>query len=135
MIKNHFHDDLNFINSVKDEFVQQILFWSLENIVPLRELNSTEAIVTSYEDIKSNPRHEVNRIFSYLSLDLPHNLDTKLDKPSRTSWNQGKHKPNIERKIIEESSVVLSYFGLDKLYSGPDSPPPKLAEKSVLESF
>lgn len=134
LVKSHFINDFDFLKSIETEFGKQLAFWSIENIVPLRELSEGDAYAIAYEDIKDDPMNELNRISSNLGISTQKLDLNSIMKPSRTSWTNSKATTVLDSDI-EEGYRILEHFGLDSIYGKDERRLPKLATRNIFSEF
>lgn len=132
LVNTHFANDIDFLKSVEDPFVKQIAFWSMQNIVPLRELSGSDAFVLAYEDLVHFPAQELERLTSHLKISPP--PLSMLGKQSRTS-NPSRRKYSPTSEQIAGSMHVLKRFSLDLLYPDEKPNPPKFFERDILSMY
>jgi hypothetical protein len=119
LMERHFLNDVAYLNSISSPFAKQVAFWSIENIVPLRELSNNEALPVSYEEMKANPEYVLSRIFSFLEESEVRLTKDTISQPSRTSFTNKSETSEVDCHDKEEALSVLERFGLDNLY-GPE---------------
>ena len=119
---------------VESLFERYILTWSVLHYVPLQQLNKRQIHLVFYEELCTNPEHELSRLFSYLGepTDFGPELEELLKTPSRTSRGQsaiitGADLINGWRKELTQEQVkraidILAVFGLDRIYNDALSP-------------
>lgn len=134
LIQKHFANDLDLIRSTSSEFGKQVAFWSMENVVPLRELSASDAFAISYEDIIYDPQAELKRISSTLGIPIEAIDSNVLMKPSRTSWPEAE-KTAVSSADIQEGWRILRHFGLDRLYGKNEETLPELAKRDIFAEF
>ena len=134
LMANHFANDRDFLESIASPFARQVAFWAMENIVPLRELTDDDAIAISYEDVKTDPLREIERIRGELGLPLS-DLDlAEALKPSRTAWKKP-HTVTLSDAERDESIEVLKRFDLDRLYGIDERKSPGFAHRNLFSEF
>lgn len=120
------------IMSISDEFEKNILIWSIENYVILKQFRKEEILFVFYESLCLNTQKEISRIFTFLGKKAPDNVSSISSKPSALSRsfsaiNNGSNlinswKNTITKEQIQQSRVITSLFGLDKIYGSSEIP-------------
>ncbi len=122
-------------------FERYILTWSILHYVPFQQLNNRQIHLVFYEELCTNPEHELSRLFSYLgeSTNINPELKKILKTPSRTSREHsaivnGADLINgwckeLTREQIKSAIDILANFGLDRIYNETPSPNIEQAER------
>jgi len=123
------------MESAQTEFEQRIFRWCIQNYVPLKQFQPGEIHVAFYENLCTQPRSEVERLFAFLSKDYDDAVFAKLREPSPQSHldsavvSGGNLIEGWKRWVTEEQTqraiAILSLFGLDKIYSCDSMPNPE----------
>jgi hypothetical protein len=135
LMRRHFPDDRHFLESISTPFGRQVAFWSIENLIPLRELSDKNAFALSYEDIKKSPRAELDRISSVLNIQTCELTSDDIKKPSRTIFDSMSEQINLSDIERDEALRILTRFGLDRLYGPDEREAPGLSSRNLFAEF
>ena len=109
--------------TIKTDFEKQVLFWCLENKIPLQILaNQLKFKLVFYEDLVSQPEESIKDIFQFLKLDFNADILTKLDIPSSSATLHspkkaiGSWKENLSSTDLKQGLVILEKLGMDCFY-------------------
>ncbi|MCG8345899.1 MAG: sulfotransferase domain-containing protein [Chlorobiales bacterium] len=139
-----FEDVIRKTRCENDYLLCQILIWSIVNYVPLRQFDPGKVQVVFYEDVVTNPGHEVSKIFDFIRKGQYQRQvklsDKVINKPSKyagkesniikgtsplTSWKQ-----EMTPRQIERGMGILEKFGFDELYDDSSMP-----DRNVINSI
>ena len=131
-----FEDLIRKISSEGNYLLRQILIWSIINYVPLCQFKRGQIHLIFYEDVFTNPSHEISKVFGFIKPHMgnrPVDLDREsVDRPSRFS----EHESNIVRgtmpvtswkneltsRQIDAGCEILQCFGFADLYNDNGMP-------------
>lgn len=130
------------IEATEDPFEMDILFWAIQNYVPLKQfalhpaergqteqsdLHQNQIMLLFYEELCANPIEEVNRLFDFLALPLEPEVYGAWKIPSSTAFKQsavltGKSlidgwRSQVTPQQIDRTVTLLHHFGLEQVYS------------------
>jgi hypothetical protein len=127
----------------KPAFEHYLIFWCIENIVPLQQFQQGEIFLAFYEDLLVEPERAIHQMFTFLHKPYDSSLFDRLDKPSSQTRPSSSFKTKAERLDawrthfskfeIDRALKILSVFGIDKIYT--DALTPLLPGDSVLGRF
>jgi hypothetical protein len=112
----------SLMNNAENEFEKHAIMWSVENLVPLRQLSKEDYTLCFYEDLIQKENEEMRKIFGEFGLRVPSNIKKIVSKPSRLSNNKKKiegvdrltyWKSKLKRKEIETILKIVHSFGVD----------------------
>lgn len=119
---------------------RNVLFWCIENYVPLKQFRPGEMHVAFYEDFVTAPEEETRRLFEYLKKPYELRVLQSLGIPSSqtradSSVRGREDKLARWRRVFSAEQVawtmnVLELFGLDRLYT--DALTPRIPGAAVL---
>lgn len=110
------------------KFEERILQWCLENVPPLKYLNSTKWVIVSYEELVVNEKETLKKLYNQLNLNDLDSMLKQIKKPSRTTEDKKSKElinkrnkeslikkweneiTNLERK---KAFQILNEFGID----------------------
>jgi len=128
----------NEIENVQTVFEKHIIQWCIENFVPLTQFEDDEIHFAFYENFCRNPEYELDRLFTFLNEAYDSSIYDAVRRPSPLSRKQSavfigddlveSWKRHIKDKQIHRSVEILSWFGLDSIYS--DDPMPLINGKA-----
>ena len=120
------------IKSTHDIFEKYILFWCLENYVPLKQFREGEIHLCFYENFCIEPKLEIKKMFNFLGKDFDAQFEHKIYRPSSESRKesavvQGNDLVDSWRKELTDDQVnkaveILKVFGLDRIYNHASLP-------------
>ena len=124
-----------------DPFLEQILFWSIINYVPLTQFAKGALHVMFYENIYLDPGAEIHQLQKFTTLDdaieLDHRIVHRASKASDTQSNVviGRSPLNLWQTELTKQQIsgglkILDGFGLAELYSDDVMP-----NNGFIESF
>lgn len=120
-----------------DTFVLHVLRWCLENAAPLRLLAPGSVHVVFYEDLRADPRGELERLRAYLERFGPARWRFRREpvgmaRPSRTDYRHTAPVPDttmsapaplaVPTDRVERALAVVGAFGLGWLYDAGERP-------------
>jgi hypothetical protein len=126
-----FADTITGAHSALD---QQILWWCIENYVPLSQFAAGEIHIVWYERLVAEPYDELGRLSEFLSMPFKPDVHAKMRRYSLTtgpfsplhagrspmnSWTRNWSHDEV-RRVMQ----ILSRFGLDEIYT--DNPMPRV---------
>ena len=115
------------------QFEIRILQWALENLPPLKFLDSSDWLTISYEELVVEEEKSLNRLYQELNLTDLDVLYKQVGRPSRTTANQEaeehinkndkeflikKWEDKVSQAEIEETFNILNRFGIDIYQKG-----------------
>lgn len=114
------------ICGAKTEFEKHIFLWCIENYVPLKQFKEDEIHLVFYENLCTQPKLELEKLFPYLGR-ASSNRALKVAKvPSPTCRPGssvlhgrdlvGEYKRHLTKEQISRAIEILGIFGLDKIY-------------------
>ena len=113
---------------------QQVLWWCVENFVPLRQFAAGELHVALYEDLVTKPHDEIPRLGAYLGREFHPSVYQRMRRVSLTSGRfspmhrEGSAVASWQRSWSDDEvrrvMQLLSVFGLDALYTDEPMPRP-----------
>lgn len=131
-----FEDAIREVHRGHDYILCQILIWAILNYVPLCQFKSGQIHVVFYEDVFTNPNHELSEIFRFVN---PHiesfqgNIKNNIVKrPSRVSGKESNvlrgtspitsWKNELSPTKIDDGLRILRLFGFEGLYDDHSVP-------------
>lgn len=113
---------------------RHIFAWCIQHYVPLRQLGADQVHLVFYENLWTDPKAEISRLFSYLGRPFDYRAYLSLLQPSPMSrggsaimgstnaniiesWRKHFTKDDVRRAI-----EILKMFGLDTIYSADPRP-------------
>lgn len=138
LVEDHLAPFLDTMTGREDLFERQIVWWCMENYVPLRQLESGDAHVVFYETMCTQPEGELESLFGFLGLKLDEGVWKQFRRPSSMSggWSAIRHGQDLIeswRKRVSESQVkeavrIIESFGLGHVYGAESMPRTPAAE-------
>lgn len=122
-----------------DAFERAIFQWSLLHLVPLRHLESGQALLLRYEDLVRAPRPVVEELARYLQVPMSGpTLEQALERTTATDFlHRGPRVSHnavlsdwqdvLTTRQIARGHEILASLGLDDLYDADGMPTPALA--------
>jgi hypothetical protein len=125
-----FEDTIRETSATGNHLLKQILIWSINNYVPLRQFGPDRLRVTFYEDVYANPNREIAAILASVRQgDATPLVDIDQDVISRRSWVSGSEstlaqgsspitswRQELSSSDIDAGLRILERFGLAELY-------------------
>jgi hypothetical protein len=121
-----------------DPFLEFVLRWCLENIVPITMLARHQAHVVFYEQLVDAPQAEIDRLAGYLrrfgpgAWALTHEPIDAVTRPSHTNYRgtdltmagsgHRDHSPDVSPVTVARAREIVAGFGLDRVYGVPTHP-------------
>ena len=112
----------SLMNNTENEFEKHAIMWSVENLVPLKQLRKEDFVLCFYEHLIQKENEEMRKIFGKVGLRIPSHIKKIVSKPSRVS-NKNKKiegmdrlkywKSKLKRKEIESILKIVHSFGID----------------------
>ncbi|MDY7038593.1 MAG: sulfotransferase domain-containing protein, partial [Thermodesulfobacteriota bacterium] len=111
---------------------KRIFSWCIQNYVPLRQFNEGEIYIAFYENICTDPKNEIRKLFLFLGEHFDdtifnNELVTVLKNPSALAYKwsairSGNNLIESWKKDISENQVdrvikILKLFRVDNIYS------------------
>jgi hypothetical protein len=134
LIIDFLSDKLDLIKGAKTEEQKHAVIWCISNLIPLKQFGVNQLKLIFYENLCTNPKNEVKKIFKSIQVFYQDSLFKFVDKPSLTTtkdsavisgtnrvipWQQ-----NLSTRQITNILAIVQEFGLDYLYE--DSPLPQM---------
>lgn len=113
-------------------FERHLLRWCLENFIPLRDLQPSDAHVVFYEHLLADPQKELRHVFGYLGKTLEPAVLERINVASPLSYPDSHAKPLTDDEMTRACEIVAA-FGLDRVYGR--SAEPRIQAGSVGELF
>ena len=113
---------------------RQIFAWCIQHYVPLRQLEAEQVHLIFYENLWSDPKGEISRLFSFLGRPFDYRAYLSLLQPSQMSRGGGAVTGSTNADVIESwrkhftgaetqrAIEILKLFGLDTIYSADPRP-------------
>lgn len=109
-------DQIDFSYNILEngsKFEERILQWCLENVPPLKFLDSKKWLIVSYEDLVVNERETIEKLYDQLNLNDLDSMFKQIKKPSRTTANKKseelinkRNKESLIKKWEKEITVM-----------------------------
>lgn len=139
LMHDFLHPFEKIMRNAKDNFEKIILLWCIENYIPLKQFNTENIHLVFYENLNSNPKKEVNKLYKYIDEPMDDTVFKVMNKRSSTDWNKdgsghsaGERKYSAEQ--IEKYRKVTDVFGMSDLYGPDENPDYKAADKLLRTS-
>lgn len=95
------------------KFEERILQWCLENVPPLKFLDSKKWLIVSYEDLVVNEKETIEKLYDQLNLNDLDSMFKQIKKPSRTTADKKseelinkRNKESLIKKWEKEITVM-----------------------------
>jgi len=140
-----FEDIIRETSAKKNYVLNQILIWSIINYVPLHQFRPKDLHICFYEDIYTNPHHEVAKILCFAR--GPHAADflnlkkEVIKQPNRISNPESNMllgrcpistwKTELDPGLINDGYDILGHFGLADLYDDDNALPNRAVIKKL----
>jgi hypothetical protein len=117
---------------MRDPFERYVLFWCVENYVPLRQFRRDEIYVAFYESLCIEPEAEFDRLFAFLGK----RGDDRIARASRLPSYQARAtsavmlgqsrvdgwRRDVSTEQARRAVEILKPFGLDAIYTEESMP-------------
>jgi len=143
LMEDYLSPFLPLVKKQKTEFEDQILFWCIENFVPLCQFMPGEIQIVFYENLCVQPGEELRRAFRFIGNTYSDKVLKAIKKPSVTIHAKSAiishqdlisgYKRSLTQHDIGKAVTIISNFGLDKIYG--NEPMPKIKGADCLEIF
>lgn len=139
---------LPLILAVEDPFEINILFWAIQNYVPLKQFSlhpedspsqRDNILLLFYEELCTEPERELTRLFNFLELSPSDNVFRTWHKPSTMAkpWSAvvsgaslvDGWRDEVSSQQVDRAVTLLRHFGLDQIYH--EGPMPSYRSKPV----
>lgn len=117
----------------RDAWDRNLLFWCIENYVPLRQFDAGEVHIVFFERLLNEPERELRRLFAHLGRKYEANALERIRSPSPLADPAGAlsavdpasfWRASISRERLKRAREILSPFGLDRIYGEDPMPDP-----------
>lgn len=136
LMADHLEPFRGLIRDTTDEFARLVLYWCLENYVPLRALGPDDAKILFYEELVTAPEDHVRPILKWARRPHSDEVLRAMSKPSVTSWGDHSSMRNGRNPIqnwrdhltpaeIRTAVEILRATGMDVLYDDGPMPHPE----------
>jgi hypothetical protein len=136
LMADHLEPFRDLIRDTTDPFGRLVLFWCLENYVPLRQLGPEDAKILFYEELVRTPESQVRPILEWARRPYTPAVLEALGKPSATSWGthsgrrQGRDpirnwQERLTTAEIDRALEILKATGMDAIYDEDPMPHPE----------
>ena len=120
----HYPELCRYLNSIStDPFQKAIVFWCIENFIPINELDRPSVQFTHYEEIVSAPATELQDLFRFIGKPFDERVLEKVQIPSKTSRRSDKNDPltrwrsQLTALQQKQAQRTIADFGLSGLYT------------------
>jgi len=134
LMEDHLAGFREILAGCEDGFEREICFWAVENFLPVKQLSREKILFLSYEQLATEPKRELERVFCYLNRDYDERVWNAVDRNSRTTWRKGPVPSGAERVAAWEGLLedgqkrraveILEAFGLSRIYAEDPMPKP-----------
>jgi hypothetical protein len=101
-----------------DRFQRLVLRWCLENAVPLKEQSAPDVHQVVYDELRTDPERELERLFAYLGKD-PGDALAAVRKPSVTADFPRVRSVTITDAQRRQAREIAALFELDRYTTRP----------------
>jgi len=138
LVQDYLNPFLEGLKELRTAFERHIFSWCIETYVPLMQLTSGDALITTYEDCVVSPEREFQRIFTYLNRPFHDDVLSSLGKPSsqtRRNRRSGDASPvvtgepiidswqqAVDSDAVRRALEIQALFGLDQIYGSDPIP-------------
>ncbi len=123
LMEDYLYPFEGLIRGCKKDIEKHAIMWSIENMIPLKQLENEEAIFCKYENLVTK-REELERVFTLLGLKMPCGISDKISKPTDVSTNKDRNyliegrnlqgwKSELNKDEVRTISDIVSSFGID----------------------
>ena len=143
LVQDHLYPYITKLHELRDDFEKHVFLWCLEYYVPLRQFQENECLLIFYEELCQNYQNEIVRIFNFIDKGFTKEVFQLQKTPSALSRKDSPiftgsslvstWRKHITPEQIKTSTQILSWFGLDSIYSDGDMP--LMDPKQALTSF
>lgn len=126
LIEDYLHPFLNVIYDAKSDFEKHVVFWAIENYIPLKQDINKKGTVLFYENLIERPLIELQKIESKIdSFNINTNLDLKFDRSSSMSNKKISNNNNylnnwskkVDKDLLRRCLQIIEKFELSEIYS------------------
>lgn len=127
LMHDHLEPFRDLLEAHHPRLERQVLLWCLFHYVPFRELQDVHLVF--YEELCQNPEEELRRLFAYLAQPLGAELDPRLLKQLKSTFQVtaasaivqggdliGSWRAEITPAQLENGQKLLERFGLHTIY-------------------
>ena len=108
LMEDYLYPFEGLMRDCKAEIEKHAIMWSIENLIPFKQLKNEEYIFCTYENLVTK-KEELERIFTLLDLSIPYGIDDTISKPTNVSSNKDKSYL-IERENLQNWKSELSKY-------------------------
>jgi hypothetical protein len=120
------------LRSAETDFERHLLFWCIENALPLRQFNRGEICVVFYEELCTAPMKEIGKLYEFLDMPFEESIvSSVLKKPVQTRPGSAiltganltrEWQKQITAEEVERALELLELFELDCIYTSKPTP-------------
>ncbi len=135
LVDDHLGPFVDEIRSAKNPVQKIAAGWCIENLVALNQMDRKKWIVCTYEELFTNPAHEVAQILASLGLKWNKFVDKALVQSSRSTNEQSaitkgknplsKWQHDLKQTEIDSILSMAHLFGID-IYGNEQMPRPNI---------
>ena len=126
LMNDHLQPYKPLIAGAKTIVERNACIWAVENFMALKQLNSGDAAVITYEDLHSSPEKVLQKISTYLGVDLEFKGDSLRNNPSLTVKSHSNIMQNQDllstwKNALTDQEItkvmdIVKKFSLDTIY-------------------
>lgn len=120
----HYPELCRYLKTIStDPFQKAIVFWCLENFIPINELDGPSIRFTHYEDILGDPASELRNLFQFIGKPFNEQVLERVQIRSKTTRSSDNDNPltrwrnNVTPLQQKQAQQVIADFGLSRLYN------------------
>jgi hypothetical protein len=141
LMHDHLEQYRDVLEETDDLFERMIVFWCVENLVPLRQLGRGEVHVLFYESLCVDTESEIRRLFAFLGMPFEPAVLEGAGRPSQATRRDSAvvsggslvegWRTHISTDQVTRATDILERFGLDRLYAGESMPVLPAADEAL----
>jgi hypothetical protein len=141
LMQDHLEPYRDLLEGTDDLFERMIVFWCVENLVPLRQLGRGQVHVLFYESLCVDAESEIRRLFAFLEMPFEHEVLERAGRPSQATRRDSAvvmggslvegWRTHISTGQVTRATDILERFGLDRLYAGESMPVLPAADEAL----
>lgn len=143
LVHDYLEAKMEIIRGARTPEEKHAVIWCISNLVPLTQFAPSELPVIFYEQLCTQPREEVDRLFSAIGHSYTPSVFSALEKPSTTATSSSavmhgddrvtRWQRELSARQIGDILSIVRAFGLDHIYDDSPLPLPGALEATYRE--
>lgn len=132
LIQDHLRPYIDVITRAKSLIQKNACIWCIQNLIAFNTMESDDWIITTYENLFTNPEDEMKRILKYIGIEKVFNAEKFKGRFSLQTFKDSAvvadsnplefWRKALSKNEISEILEIVKGFGFDNIYSAETMP-------------